>query len=207
MSDITLFVDSAFVSPWAMSAFVAFEEKGVPYTLQSVSLAAKETFAPAYGARTQRVPALRRGGFWLGESTAIAEWLAETFPFPGHPRLFPEDLNQRGTCRELQAWLRTDLMALRKERPTSTLWGARATTPLSAEAQADARRLITVSSALLAHGGQTLFERWCIADLDLTIALQRLHLNEEALPEPLIAYAIANWKRPSSAKWNAQPRG
>jgi glutathione S-transferase len=153
------------------------------------------------------VPALRRGDFWLAESLAIAEYLAERYPFPKHPRLFPEDLEARATCRELQCWLRTDFMAIREQRPTTTLWFSRATTPLTAGAEDALARLLEGIEPLLAHGRPTLFEQWCIADVDLALMLQRLNLNGTALPAKVKAYAEANWARPSVAKWNALPRG
>jgi glutathione S-transferase len=207
MNDLTLYVDANYESPWALTAFVALEEKKLPYTLETKVLSKKETFGPGYGARTRRIPALRRGDFWLAESVAIAEYLAESFPFPAHPRLFPENLEERAVCREIQHWLRTDFMALREQRPTTTLWFARATAPLTAGAEDALARLITAVEPLLAHGSPTLFDQWCIADVDLALMLQRLNLNGTALPPKLKAYAEANWQRPSVAKWNALPRG
>jgi glutathione S-transferase len=207
MSDLTLYVDANYDSPWAMSAFVALEEKGLPYQLKTVTLSKRETFGPGYGARTRRVPALRKGDFWLAESTAIAEYLAETYPFPKHPRLFPENLEQRAVCRELQAWLRSDLTAVRQERPTTTVWFERATTPLSPAAQEATGRLLEAIDPLLVEGRTTLFDAWCIADSDLALMLQRLNLNGTPLPAKVKAYAEAQWQRPSVAKWNALPRG
>jgi glutathione S-transferase len=183
-NDLTLHVDSNFESPWALCAFVALEEKGLPYRLQTHTLSKKETFAPSYHANTQRVPALQRGDFWLAESTAICEYLAESFPFPHHPRLYPENLEQRGTCRELQSWLRTDLAPLRQERPSRTLCFEKARAPLSAEAQAAAERLVRVLTPLVGER-TTLFAQWCIADVDVALALMRLRHNGDALPAPV----------------------
>ena len=110
-------------------------------------------------------------------------------------------------CREVQLWLRTDFMPIRQERPTSTIYFARASTPLSADALAATTRLVEAVEPLLAHGRPTLFAQWCIADTDLAVMLQRLNLNGTTLPPKLKAYAEANWVRPSVAKWNALPRG
>ena len=206
MSELTLHVDAGFISPWALTAFVALEEKRLPYTLSVRALDKKETFKPDYLARTQKVPALQRGDFWLAESTAIAEYLAESFPFPLHPRLYPENLEKRATARELQAWLRTDLQALREERPSTTLWGARAGKPLSDAATLAAQRLFRVLTPLVGDKS-TLFDTWCIADVDVALALQRLNLNGDEVPSALKAYAEANWQRPSVEKWNALKRG
>ena len=53
----------------------------------------------------------------------------------------------------------------------------------------------------------TLFDTWCIADVDVALALQRLNLNGDEVPSALKAYAEANWQRPSVEKWNALKRG
>ena len=206
MSELTLFVDSLFHSPWAMSAFVALEEKGLPHRLEVVKLGQGDARLAGNLSRTGRVPALRHGDYWLAESTAIAEYLAETFPFPKHPRLFPENLQQRGICRELQAWLRSDLAPIRSERSTTMVWWKRKPEPLSAAAQATREKIIAALDPLIKDGQTTLFEAWCIADADVAVLLQRMNLNGDALPKKLVAYAEANWARPSIAKWNAMPR-
>ena len=207
MSELTLYVDANYESPWALAVFVALEEKQLPYELATKRLSAKETFEPGYGARTRKIPALRRGDFWLAESMAIIEYLAESFPFPKHPRLYPENLEERAMCREVQLWLRTDFMPIRQERPTSTFYFARATTQLSADALEAMKKLVEAVEPLLAHGRPTLFAQWCIADAELAVMLQRLNSNGTTLPPKLKAYAEANWARPSVAKWNALPRG
>jgi glutathione S-transferase len=203
---LTLHVDAFFISPYAMSAFVALEEKRLPYTLAPVALHRGEHLAAGFGGRTGRVPALQHGDYWLAESSAICEYLAETFPYPGHPRIFPADLRERGICREVQAWLRSDLLAIRQERPTHTLWYERATEPLSAAGVAAAERLIQVASALVRDGRATLFDRWCIADADLGLMLQRLHHSGDPLPPRLAAYAEAQWQRPSVRAWCERSR-
>lgn len=202
MDNLTLWVDSLFDSPYAMSAFVALEEKQLPYTLKTVSLKAGEHRQPAYRAATGRVPALQHGDYWLAESTAIAEYLAEVFPFPKHPRLFPEDLKQRGLCRMLQAWVRSDFMAIREERSTETIFFSPTSEPLSNAAIGQANRLMKGLEPLIPEGRSTLFEQWCIADCDLSLMLQRLNLNGGyTLPPKVKAYAEAAWQRPSIQKW------
>jgi glutathione S-transferase len=201
---LVLHVDSFWISPYAMSAFVALEEKRLPYRVHEVSL--PDGQQRSYGARTGRVPALQHGDYWLAESQAIAEYLAEVFPFPQHPRLFPADLKQRGICREVMAWLRSDLMPIRQERPTNSLWYERTQAPLSVDAQRAVERLISACDRLIDEGRTTLCAEWCIADADLALMLQRLHLNGDPLPKKLAAYAEANWARPSLQKWHAHRR-
>ena len=206
MDTLTLYVDGFYISPYALSAFVALEEKGLPYRIEEVSLPEQQQKDASYRARTGRVPALKHGEYWLAESQAIAEYLAETFPFPHHPRLFPADLKERGICREVQAWLRSDLMPIREERSTETVWYRKSDQPLSPAAQRASEKLVAVCDQLITEGRNTLFDAWCIADIDLAMMLQRLNLNGDPLPKKVRAYAEANWARPSVQKWNALPR-
>ncbi len=199
---LTLYVDAFFISPYALSAFVALEEKGLPYSLVEVALHEKQHQQPGYGARTGRVPSLKHGDFVLAESSAIAEYLAETFAYPKYPRLFPENLQQRAVARELMAWVRSDLMPIREERSTYTVFYEPAKAPLSAKGEAAKKRLFDAVTPLI-HG-PTLFDAWCLADTDLAMMLKRL--AHDGLPPTLKAYVDANWARPSVQKWVSRNR-
>jgi glutathione S-transferase len=194
---LTLYIDAFSISPYALSAFVALEEKELPYELVEVPLHEKAQLRTAYGARTNRVPSLRHDELWLSESIAIAEYLAETFPFPDHPRLFPADLKERAICREVMSWVRSDLMSIREERGTHTVFYDEPVQPLGDVARRDVARLVRFAEALV-HG-PTLFASWCIADVDLAMMLMRL--RNDGLPKALLEYAHANWQRPSVKKW------
>jgi glutathione S-transferase len=207
MSALTLYVDAYWISPYAFSAFVALEELKVPYTVKEIALQAGEHRLPGYGSPTGRVPALQHGDFWLAESQAIGEYLAESFPPPQHPRLFPVDVRERAIARQLQAWVRSDLLPIREERPTTTLWYPRTpAAPLSEKGRAAADRLIKALTPLIRPGAGSLFAEWCLADADVGLMLQRLNLNGDPLPAALEAYAEAQWARPSLAKWNSHAR-
>jgi glutathione S-transferase len=203
---LTLYVDGFWISPYALSAFVALEEKGLPYTVKEVALNKREHQRSEYLAHTGRVPALRHGDYWLAESSAICEYLAETFPFPKYPRLYPEDLKQRGICREVQAWVRSDLMPIREERSTHSVWYETTRHPLSPRGTAASDRLIAIANRLIGDGKTTLFDAWCIADTDLGMMLQRLNLNGDPMPKKLRTYAEAQWARPSVKKWCERER-
>jgi glutathione S-transferase len=206
MSELTLFSDAFSISPYAMSAFVALEEKAVPYRLVHVGMHTGEHRRPEYRARTGRVPSLQHGDFVLAESSAIAEYLEDAFPAPANPRLFPLDLRERATAREVMAWIRSDMMPIREERPTTSVFIHRVTKPLSETAQAARRRLLAACERLLKPGQNTLFGAWCLADTDLALMLQRLNLNGDELPQAVKAYAEANWSRPSVVKWLSHAR-
>jgi glutathione S-transferase len=203
-----LYVDSLFASPWAMSVFVALTEKGLPFTVTQIDLAAGQQHAGAYAAHalTARVPALAdtEAGFTLTESTAITEYLDERFPAPASALLYPHALHQRARARQVQAWLRTDLQALRTERDTETIFLGKASVPLTPAGQAAAAKLIHVAGQLV-HG-PNLFGDWSIADVDLSIMLMRLVSNGDPVPEALGAYAALHWERPSVRQWLAQTR-
>ena len=73
MTDLTLYVDENWASPYAFSNFVALKEKGLSFEVADVALSKKETFHGDYKVRslTGRVPMLRHGDYFLTESTAI----------------------------------------------------------------------------------------------------------------------------------------
>jgi glutathione S-transferase len=81
------------------------------------------------------VPALVEGDFVLTESTAITEYLEETFPAPEYIALYPKDKRQRAQARQVQAWVRSDLMPVRAERDTETVFFGKACAPLTPPAR------------------------------------------------------------------------
>lgn len=206
--ELELFVDGFWSSPYALSAFVALTEKQLPFTSTEVRLHAGDQREPAFVSRslTGRVPVLRHDDYYLSESQAIGEYLAETFPYPNHPRIFPADFKERGRARQLMAWIRSDLMPIRDERATHTMFYARATAPLSTAGQAAAARVLRVAEQLVGDGRKTLFENWCLADADFGFFLMRLVLNGDPVPDGVRAYAEAQWQRPSVRAFCERPR-
>src|SRR5436190_23124199 len=107
--DLTLFAESTWMSPWVFHAMVALEEKQLAYKLQVLST----PFATDLRKKLEdnavigKVPILVHGDLWISESLAISEYVAEKFPFPGNPRIFPADLGDRARSRQLLSMLRT----------------------------------------------------------------------------------------------------
>lgn len=198
--NLLLYVDAQFASPYAMSAFVALHEKGLPFEITTVDLAAKENHPVHFTATslTQRVPTLVHNGFSLSESSAISEYVNEVFPGPS---LYPSDPQSRARARQVQAWLRSDLMPIRQERSTEVVFYNPTKAQLSLEAQASAAKLFAAAQALLPANSENLFGQWCIADVDLALMLNRLVLNGDPVPERLAAYARHQWQRPSVLLW------
>jgi glutathione S-transferase len=195
-----LYVDARFLSPYAMSAFVTLHEKGLPFTTKTVDLAVRDNDSPSFAALslTHRVPTLVHDEFSLAESSAISEYLEEMFP---QPPVYPGDPQSRARARQIQAWLRSDLMPIRQERPTEVVFHEPRDRPLSAEAMVVAERLFSAALALLPADAVNLFGDWCIADTDLALMLNRLILNGDAVPDRLAAYATRQWQRPSVQLW------
>ncbi len=203
-----LHVDARFMSPYAMSAYVALTEKGVPFELRQLDLRAADQRAPDYArdSLTCRVPMLSHGAFHLSESSAIAEYLDELLPAPGYRALYPGAGRERARARQVQAWLRSDLDALREARPTTAVFGAPLTTPLPAAAAADGARLCALVESLVPAASQQLFDEWCIADSDLALMVQRLLNSGDAVPTRVADYARVQWQRPAIQAWLALPR-
>lgn len=200
---LTLYVDSQFTSPYALSVFVALKEKGLPFELKTVDLDAGANLEPPFRdlALTARVPALVHDGFVLTESSAITEYLDEVFPAPEYHAVLPRNAQRRAQARQVQAWLRSDLMPIRQERSTVTVFHAPATEPLSPAARAAAGKLIRAADKLV--NGPNLFTRWCVADTDLAVMLQRLIKSGDEVPQKLRDYADGQWQRAPLQAWLA----
>jgi glutathione S-transferase len=201
MSDsLTLFVDAQYTSPYAMSVFVALTVKQLRFELRTVDLSANAHQGPEFAglSLTRRVPTLVHGEFALSESSAITEYLDDVFP--GAP-LYPRDPQRKARARQVQAWLRRDLMPIRTERSTEVVFlGARAPA-LSAAAQAAAAKLFAVADALLPAGQDNLCGQWCLADVDLALMLQRLVHHGDEVPVRLADYARRQWAHPALRQW------
>ena len=201
----TLYVDAQYASPYAMSAFVALTVKQVPFELRTVDLAAAAHLAPAFAglSRTRRVPTLVHGDFVLSESSAIAEYIEDAFP--GAP-LYPADLRLKARARQVQAWLRSDLMPIRMERDTEVVFLRKAVAALSPAGEAAAAKLFAAAGAWLPDGAEHLCGQWCIADVDLALMLKRLVLAGDAVPARLAEYAARQWAHPAVQRWVAFER-
>jgi len=202
---ITLWSDANFFSPYVMSVYVALAEKGLTFSLKTVDLDSGEHLKPQWQgyALTRRVPVLEIDGFELSESSAIDEYLEDHFAPPEWERIYPHDLQKRARARQIQAWLRSDLVPIRTERSTDVVFAGVKKPALSEEGLSSARKLIETASSLLAQGNPNLFGEWCIADTDLALMLNRLILNGDDVPQLLVDYATFQWQRASVQRYLA----
>ncbi|MDR9878413.1 glutathione transferase [Pseudomonas allii] len=200
-----LYVDHLYTSPYAMSVFVTLREKGLAFDTITLDLDAAQQHASDFAqlSLTQRVPTLVEGDFALAESSAITEYLEQAYP---DVPVYPADPKQRARARQVQAWLRSDLLPIRQERSTMVVFYGQKMPALSPVAEAAAAKLISAAQALLAGNPPYLFGEWCIADVDLAVMLNRLILNGDSVPAELVEYAQCQWQRPSVQAWVRQQR-
>lgn len=208
MADFTLYAETLYISPYGFSSFVALREKKAAFDVVEVALFDGANRLPEYATPsvTGRIPSIEHEGFRLAESSAIAEYLEEVLPPPRHPRLLPEGLRERARARQIMAWLRSDLGALREDRSTITMFYRFRLAPLSGGAQNDAERLVRVAEQLIPAGGGPLFGPWSLVDAELAFMLHRLILNGDPVPDRIAAYARAQWARPSVREFVERPR-
>ncbi|KAA5676399.1 glutathione transferase, partial [Klebsiella pneumoniae] len=111
-----LYTDSQFLSPYAFTVFVGLHEKQIPFEIAAIDLGQQGQFETSFVEKslTAKVPVLEHNDFALSESSAILEYLEELYP---DTAIYPKDIQARARARQIQAWLRSDLVALRTERP------------------------------------------------------------------------------------------
>ena len=200
-----LYVDANFASPYALVAFVSLIEKGLDFDIKPLDLAAHANYDPNFARTsvTRRVPTLIHDGFTLSESSAICEYVDDTFD---GTRLFPTDPRDRARARQIQAWVRSDLMPIRDERPTFVVFNGAKRPALSEAARDAAEQLFSAALTLLDGRTDNLFGAWSIVDVDLAMMLQRLIVLGDAVPQRLIDYAAHQWQRPSVGQWLLKKR-
>ena len=205
---LTLFVDHQFTSPYALSVYVTLREKGITFATERLDLGTQENQLAGYRQQslTARVPMLVHNEFTLSESSAISEYLEDVFAPPTYEPVYPQDAQLRARARQVQAWLRSDLMHIRNERGTDTVFIQATDKPLSASALEAADKLFRVADQLLPTRANHLFGQWCVADTDLAMMLNRLVMNGDTVPERLKTYATQQWQRPSVQQWVLQQR-
>ena len=203
MEPLTLHIDGFWNSPYAFSAFVCLKEKGLPFALREVNLHEQAQRTPDFKAKsvTGRVPLLEHGMFQLSESSAIVEYLEDTFAPPQYAAMLPAAPRDRARARQIMAWIRSDLMPIREERATHTVLYGHPTRPLSPAGRAASDKLIGAASAFIPDGRTSLFDAFSIADADLAMMLMRLIGNGEPVPAKVGDFVAVQWQRPSVREW------
>ena len=195
-NQLTLYVEGYFTNVWDASCFVALTEKQLEFTTARALLREGQGVPAALLEHTAiaRIPALQHGDFWVTESLAIIEYLEEVFPPPRFPRMLPEDPRARARARQVLMWLRSDLRALRDERPWQSSVYPSPAGVMTRDAEREARELVDLVVRLDAKGDLAV---WSIMHADLTFTLMRLSTSAYPLPEPAQRLLDQNLIRPS----------
>ncbi len=205
MSELKLFADADWESPWVFHAIVAIEELGLKYKLQPLRYPIAPEIKDELKQRgvLGKIPCFVHGDFWISESSAISEYLAEAFPPPKYARLMPESLEERARARQIMSWLRTSSTGLREDRPTASVFRRPVTNPLTEKGRKDAEDVIRIAEQMIPEGRLHMFRDWSIADVDLSLMLMRLIANSDPVPQRLIDYSLATWSRHSVRRYLA----
>jgi glutathione S-transferase len=209
---LVLYGSEMWNSPYVLSCYVALREKELPFETRIVALqrGAQHEAGFVGASLTARVPVLVDGGLSISESSAIVEYLEDRFPAPGHARVLPEDIAQRARARQVMAWVRSDVGALRDERSSEHVFFPSSALapppPLSADGRRAAEKVVRIATTLIPTSGGPLFGAWSIADTDLAMMLWRLSRTGYPLPDEVRKFADAEWQRPSVREFVAMPR-
>lgn len=193
-----LYVESTYSCLECLSAFAAMWEKRVQFSVRPLELA-REALLQSFKHRsvTMTLPMLDMGHLTITQSTAIAEYLDESRE---GPPIYPQDPALRARARQIQAWLRTDLGALRQERPARSVFAHTSVTMLSQLAEQQAQRLFSAAHRWLGEEAY-LCGDWSIADIDMAAMLARLIRNGDPVPARLVRYAERIWERRAMSAW------
>src|SRR5579859_1491003 len=147
--------NSMWTSPYVLSCFVVLREKELPFEVRTVALDQGAQREPTFVEQslTSRVPVLVDGDFTLSESSAIAEYLEDSYPTPAHPRVLPADPRSRARARQVMAWVRSDLLPLREERSAEYVFYSHndlpPLRPLSPRGERAAQKLLAAAERLV----------------------------------------------------------
>ncbi len=207
LAPLLLFTEAYWLSPWDLACHVALREKGLPFSRSVASLPGTRVLEPLRDRSViARTPTLQHGDVWIGDSTAIVEYLEDVFPPPEWAAVLPRSPRDRARARQISLWSRNELRALRRERPAFMMFYPSTPAPLGKEARAEADELVETAARLLAGEPEFLFDRFAVCDADLAFALQRLRRTGEPLSEELVRYADRVFARPSVAEYVNHPR-
>jgi glutathione S-transferase len=205
MSELELFVFDYNYSSWSMRAGVVLRLSGLPFTETRLHLD-EETLSTIAGvSRSKLLPLLRHGGLRVGDSLAIAEYVAELCPALA---LWPRDAGARALARSASAEMHSGFSALRSAMPMNI----RAHYPRFArtrEVDAAVTRIKELWSDLrerFAQRGEYLCGEFGIVDAMFAPVVLRFRTYDVKLDGVHQAYAQAVSRHPAVTGWLDQAR-
>jgi glutathione S-transferase len=177
-------------SSWAMRAWLALKEAGVPFEEEVVDIRRPQRFAnlTAIGrfSPPAMVPVLVHGDIVVFDSLAIMEYANDL----GGGKLLPGSIEQRAQARSILAWQHSGLSNICPRISFESAFYP-LKRKLSSHEQDEADRLLAaLENSLSRSGGPYLFGALSLADLALVPTVLRLSRHEVGL---LAARRVASW--------------
>ena len=205
---LKLYIGNKNYSSWSMRPWVLLKQSNIPFEEVMVrfdSFEAGSRFKATILAihPAGKVPALVDGDLVVGDTLAIAEYLAEQFP---EQKLWPTDKAARARARSVCADMHSGFTALRSHCPMNIEASLADTGALLWRDQpalrADVARLVALWDGLLnAHGGPMLFGEFCIADDYFAPVCMRLTTYALPVPPSIAAYVARVSALPGVKAW------
>ena len=204
MEPLVLYIGEKNVSSWSLRGWLALVHKELPFEERTITLQQDTDRRERRGVGpTGRVPVLHHGRLVIPDSMAIVEYLEETFPPPGHPRLWPEAREERVHARWLSAAMHSGFVKLRESMSFNLCFLPTPPSP-TPEARAEAAEMLALWDTALSRprgSGPFLFGAFCAADIFYAPAIVRLTAFKVPMPAPAARYAEAVLAHPPMRRW------
>lgn len=205
---LKLYIGNKNYSSWSMRPWVLLTQSNIPFEEVMVrfdSFDASSQFKTTIQAinPTGKVPALVDGDLVVGDTLAIAEYLAEQFP---EKKLWPADKAARARARSVCADMHSGFTGLRSNCPMNIEANLADTGALlwrdKPALRADVNRLVALWESLLGeYGGPLLFGEFSIADAFFAPVCMRLSTYALPVPPSIAAYVARVKALPGVAAW------
>ena len=196
-----LIIGDKLLSSWSLSAALALELTGAPYTEELIKLGKPDTRALLLKhSPTAKVPLLKTARGTVADSLAIAEYLAEQFP---SEQLWPTDIAARAQARSACAQMHSGFFAMRNHMPFNLSHDA-PLNPVPPEVKVDIERMLALWAecrAVATESGPYLFGRVSLADAFFAPIAVRLRTYQVKLPDADEAYVETVYQWPAFKAW------
>jgi glutathione S-transferase len=198
--NLVLYLNDLLTTPYGATVFCALLHQKLPFSIELIDLNAQENLKTEYlkQSKTAKVPMLVVDhSFYLSESSAICEYLNDRFA-ASHGAIYPKNIEQLAICRQIQALIRSDFLAIRHERAMNLTFSKADKPTLSTQGKQQTQKLVFFAEQFInSKNPDYVIGEWSIADVDLAIILSRLAFSQDAndlLPAHLITYTQKHWQ-------------
>ena len=194
-----LFIGDKNLSSWSLRPWLLMKHAGIPFE-EHVMLFDRPDWRTAMGALSPsgRVPVLHDGALVIGDSLAIAEYLAER-----HPGLWPADSSVRAVARSISSEMHAGFPHLRRDL-SMDVTARIPKRPFATETRVEVERILAIWATALVGGGPFLFGAFSIADAMFAPVVFRFRTyGVEITNAPAREWAERMLALPSMKEWEA----